>query len=165
MASLLEYDEENWTATIKWDSTKKNEDVSLDLIDAPVCTGSLWNPNIDNSLKSRPTRGCQTKKMGSIATSVKEPVIARMKRKIAQVDNKKLASTPRQKARQKTVVSLSTTSSHSWSDECKKKNFDLRELFDLPKEGDFLQRELNVGFVDALLRTVKTHEDADEAQR
>ena len=46
-----------------------------------------------------------------------------------------------------------------------KKNFDLRELFALPKEGDFSQRELNVGFVDALLRTVKTHEDADEAQR
>ena len=90
---------------------------------------------------------------------------ANRKRKIAQVDNKKLASTPRQKAKQKIVAPSSTTSSHSFSDECKKKNYDFRELFALPKEGDFSQRDLNVGFVDALLRKVKTHEDADVAQR
>ena len=73
----------------------------------------------------------------------------------------------------KNVVCSSKTSSPSLFDDCeqwvkefnKKKNYDFRELFALPKNGNFSQNQLNVGYVNALLRHVKTHEDANEAIR
>ena len=148
--------------------------LSLDLIDAPGGMGSIGNNNNGNSPKKRRSRECNLKKIACRATDVKVPTTAsassyttsaNRKRKIAQVENKKITSTSRQKAKRKVVAPSLTTSSHSFSVECKKKNYDFRELFALPKEGDFSQRELNIGFVDALLRKVKTHEDADEAQR
>ena len=142
--------------------------------------------NNGTSPKLRPSRECQLKRAGSRASDVKVPVTAhgkarmpgpassshtqsKRKRKPTKVDDKKLATAHIQKAMQKTVVSLSTTSSRSLLDDCKKlaydfrekKNYDFKELFVLPKEGDFSQRELNVGFVDALLCNVKKHEDAD----
>ena len=116
----------------------------------------------------------------SSSSSRKVPVTAHgkacipaRKRKATKEEEKMMATSHTQKSMRKTAVSSSTTSSRSLLDDCKKlandftkkKNYDFRELFALPKQGDFSQRELNVGYVDALLRDVKTHEDADEAIR
>ena len=165
--------------------------------------------NNGTSPKLRRTRECQLKKAGSLASDVRVPVTAHgkaqlrgvasssssshkvpvtahgkacipaRKRKATKEEEKKMATSHTQKSMQKTAVSLSTTSSRSLLDDCKKfanckklandftkkKNYDFRELFALPKQGHFSQREVNVGYVDALLQHVKTHEDADEAIR
>ena len=95
------------------------------------------------------------------------------KRKATEKTEKKAATVQKQKKMKKKVVCSSTTSSPSLFDDCKKlakefnkkKNYDFRELFALPKNGNFSQHQLNVGYVNALLRHVKTHEDANEAIR
>ena len=86
------------------------------------------------------------------------------KGKTKKLPKKNSGVPPRRNVKRKTVAS-SMTSSDSYVSECQKKREEFMELFALPKEGGYSQEDLNIGFIDALIRNVKTHRDAHGSQR
>ena len=167
IASLLAIDEEDWTGTIKWDSTKETEVVSLNLIENPAGNmGSIWNTG------SRRSRSSPSPKLTTAGTNQEvSPQLkpssstSSSKKRKKQTPSKKCSITPQKRNVKRKKRESSITSSDSYEAQCQKKKEELMELFGLPADRSYSQEEINSGFIKALLSNIKTHEDANEAQR
>ena len=150
MAKLLEVDEANWKGKIKWDSTKEIEIVDLDRIDPPAGIGLAWKTDAERRQSIREPK----------------PVIPIQTAPPAVTTRKRINKASTNKSNKKSRITSPTNDSTSfYAYELKEKETMFRELFCLPEDGEFTQDELNIGYVNANIRHVKTHKDANLAQR